>query len=55
MSHAAEAVVCADECVQGHTPVKGESDGESQGIQGEKASSHPMLLNEPLGRAIMNS
>jgi hypothetical protein len=34
--------------------VKGESDGELQSIQGAKASSHPVLLNEPLGLAVMN-
>jgi hypothetical protein len=32
----------------------GQSDRELQGIQGAKASSHPMLLHEPLGLAVMH-
>jgi hypothetical protein len=54
LSHVAEALICADEGIQGHTPMKGEGDGELKGIQGAKASSHPMLLNEPLGLAVMH-
>ena len=54
LSHAAEALVCTDEGIEGNAPVKGEGGRELKGIQGAKASSDPMLLNDPLGLAVMD-
>jgi hypothetical protein len=34
--------------------MQGKGDGELKCIQGAKTSSYPMLLNEPLGLAVMN-
>jgi hypothetical protein len=54
LSHTAKALVCTDEGIQGHTPVQGEGGGELKRIKGAKASSQPMLLDEPLGFAVMH-
>lgn len=54
LSHTAKTLVCADEGIHGHTPVKSESDGELKRIEGAKASSHPMLLDKPFSFTVMH-